>query len=273
MITRAEVINKAKTLWPLGTVPYNQSAIHPGTGYRQDCSGYASMCWGIPPNENNGWGGQSTVTLVTRNYIQEIQPADLKPGDAVGICGPNTGGDAGHIVIFEKWVNDDPNDDHYWMYEQAGGQNGPIRRIVNYPYDGAQGQWKAWRLRTISEGPSLPPPATATPGYEPLGYPSSMLLGGQQRGVGLQTADNWGQEHFGHSPYDAPGAFTESYRSARLRRIEEKVTAVATRLDETLIDISLEDADIAAIAELVAARITDSIAEAVAAKIAARMQA
>lgn len=110
---------------------------------------------------------------------------------------------------------------------------------------------------------------TVANGYEPLGYPASMLLGGKERGVGLQTADNWAQEHFGHSPYDAPGKFTESYRSARLRRTEENTQKILEREQEPL---ELDDADIVAIADQVAAKLGDDFANRVADVIAARMQ-
>jgi hypothetical protein len=113
------------------------------------------MCWGIPPDaEPGGWGGLNTVTLVTGGYISEIHPSTLLPGDAVGICGPGTGGNDGHIVIFEKWYNNDPDDDRYWLYEQAGGRKGPVRRVVTYPYsdsgDGDWGSWKSWRFRDFT---------------------------------------------------------------------------------------------------------------------------
>lgn len=149
--SRAEIIDRARTMWPTGTVPYSQSAIGPH-GYRQDCSGFVSMCWGIPPSEKGGWGGQSTTTLVSNGYMYPIQPDDLLPGDAIGICGPGSAGNNGHIVLFEKWVNDDDIDDNrYWTYEQSGDHVGPLHRIIEYPYDDAPGPWRAWRYNGIEE--------------------------------------------------------------------------------------------------------------------------
>lgn len=115
-------------------------------GYRNDCSGFVSACWGIPPSENGGWGGQSTVSLVGRGYMREIPKGDLKPGDAVGICGANTGGADGHIVLFEAWTSGG----RYILREMAGGQRGPIRREVQYPYN-MSGPWRAWRFVGVSE--------------------------------------------------------------------------------------------------------------------------
>lgn len=160
MPTRAEIIDRARTLWPVGTVPYSQEVIGPN-GYRQDCSGFVSMCWAIPPAERGGWGGQSTVTLVTNGYMREIPSSDLQPGDAVGICGPGTPGGAGHIVLFEGWVNDDPYDDRYWAYEQCGGTRGPLHRIIEYPYDGASGSWRAWRYTKAVGGDEMLTPEQA----------------------------------------------------------------------------------------------------------------
>lgn len=161
MITRAEVLHRAATLWPAGTVPYSQTQIQQPTGYRQDCSGFASMCWAIPL-DSGSYGGENTVTLVTEGWMSEIAPADLQPGDAVGICGPGSAGDSGHIVLFEKWLNDIDSDDHYWMWEQAGGQSGPVHRVVNYPYGGPTGSWKAYRFRDISDGAPVAPGKVGT---------------------------------------------------------------------------------------------------------------
>lgn len=170
MITRTEVLHRAATLWPTGTVPYSQSKIQQPTGYRQDCSGFLSMCWGIPLGSGS-WGGENTATLVTEGWMREIAPSDLRPGDAVGICGPGSAGDAGHIVLFEKWVNNDPADDHYWLWEQAGGQRGPVHRIVDYPYP-SPGTWKAYRFRDITDTPPTGPVGSRQPvGWGPVQLP------------------------------------------------------------------------------------------------------
>lgn len=151
-ITRSEVLRRAREMWRPGTVPYSQNTIHQPTGYRQDCSGFVSMCWGIPPSAAGGWGGQSTVTLVTQGWMREIRPTDLMPGDAVGICGPGSAGDDGHIVLFERWASAAENESAYWMYEQAGGRAGPVHRAVEYPYGGPTGAWRAYRFRDIIDG-------------------------------------------------------------------------------------------------------------------------
>lgn len=113
------------------------------------------MVWGIPLNAPGSWGGMSTVSLVTGGWMREIHPNDLRPGDAVGICGPDTGGDDGHIVLFERWASEAHDESYYWAYEQAGGQHGPVHRVINYPYGGPTGPWRAYRFRDIQD--DVPP--------------------------------------------------------------------------------------------------------------------
>jgi hypothetical protein len=143
-ITRSDVLRRAHTLWSAGSVPYSQIVLHWPDGYRADCSGYVAMCWAAPLNGH--WGGPNTVTLVTGGLMREINPNDLKPGDAVGRCGPGTDGDAGHIRLFTAWLNTDPNDSHYYCLEQTGGGNGPTARWSTGPTGtGRTGTWTSWR--------------------------------------------------------------------------------------------------------------------------------
>lgn len=182
---RSAVIARTATLWPYASVPYSQSARWHG-GYRQDCSGFVSGLWALPMDGPGSWGGYNTVDLVTMGLMVEIQPSQLLPGDAVGICGPNTGGNDGHITLFEKWYNDIPGDDRYWMWEQAGGTNGPRRRLVSYPW----APYKSWRLKTIQNdgGPWLRRP---WPSYVP-----------QSEYFGLITGPN--ESHGGYYAIERP---------------------------------------------------------------------
>lgn len=91
MVTQAESYELALS-W--SDVPYAMANAETGeTGdYREDCSGYVSMCWKIPPP------GADTVSLVTRGLMYEIPWAVVSRGDAVGICGRGTLGSNGHIM-------------------------------------------------------------------------------------------------------------------------------------------------------------------------------
>lgn len=170
-ITRPEVLNRAQTVWPNGSVPYSQAAIHRPDGYRQDCSGYLSMSWGIPLDAPGSWGGMNTVSLVTDGWMYEINPNELKPGDAIGMCGPGTSGDSGHVQLFIGWLNHDPNDSHYYCLEQAGGGWGPRKKLHDWPSG-----YKAYRFKgivddSVSPAPAPTPPPAPSPAPSPAPGP------------------------------------------------------------------------------------------------------
>jgi hypothetical protein len=142
-ITRSEVMRRAATVWPLGHVPYSQMAVR-NPGWRTDCSGYVSMCLDLARP------GLSTVTFITEGYLHEITADELQPGDLVGDCGPGTGGDAGHIVVFDHWHQGHVT---YWAYEFHGGpEQGPEHSLIHYPYYGLDG-YKPYRYKDIADGP------------------------------------------------------------------------------------------------------------------------
>ncbi|MFJ3666951.1 hypothetical protein ACIPSE_10895 [Streptomyces sp. NPDC090106] len=101
-------------------VPYSQSAYW-RDGYRQDCSGYASMALGLPTP------GTNTVGLTNRNITRPISMGELQPGDLVidAIGNSNTR----HVVIFERWTDDAHTS--YLAYEQRGGP-GTTHRTLTY---------------------------------------------------------------------------------------------------------------------------------------------
>jgi len=88
------------------------------------------MCWGLPAP------GENTESLVTKDLMEEIDFVDLQPGDAIGLCGPGTLGDAGHIMLF---LGFSPGLD---IAEQVGGQLGPVFRTLKRIPSG----YKAYRL-------------------------------------------------------------------------------------------------------------------------------
>ena len=146
-ITRSEVLQRAQTVWPMGRVPYSQTRIHQPDGYRQDCSGYVSMCWAIPLTAPGSWGGMNTVSLVTDGWMHEIKPGDIKPGDAIGRCGPGTAGNVGHVQLFTGWLTTtDHSDSHYYCLEQTGGGAGPNKRLHDWPSG-----YRAYRFKDIAD--------------------------------------------------------------------------------------------------------------------------
>lgn len=184
-ITRSEVVRRARWSWPLGSVPYSQTARW-RDGYRQDCSGYVDMCLGIPPGPG---GGPNTVSLVTDGWVRKIGPGELKPGDLIGRCGPGTAGDAGHVQLFTGWANTDPSDSHYDCFEQTGGGNGPHYQRHDWPTG-----YEAYRFRGIIDdapgGPVTQPLDNDMQfliwRVEGLAHLRDAVLGGPEKGAPLE---------------------------------------------------------------------------------------
>ncbi|MET8546542.1 hypothetical protein ABZW03_38895 [Kitasatospora sp. NPDC004799] len=111
-ITRAEEIRRAK-VWLTANggrpVPYSRQKVWKD-GYRQDCSGYASMALGLPKS------GPNTVKLKNGGWTKPIRMSELRQGDLV-IKANSDDPRQRHVVIFDGW-----NSGHtsYRSYEQAG---------------------------------------------------------------------------------------------------------------------------------------------------------
>lgn len=173
-ILRSEIMRRARTVWPMSGVPYSQSSLHNPDGYRADCSGYVSACWAIPLAGT--WGGPNTVTMVADGWMHEIPADALREGDAVGWCGPGTAGDAGHVRLFLRWFNDNPNDNRHYVLEQSGGRSGPHESLVNWA-DG----YRAYRFRDVVEdqAPAVTHPYPLTSGvYGLISDPRESVHGG-----------------------------------------------------------------------------------------------
>ncbi|MBD0420345.1 hypothetical protein H0H10_14535 [Streptomyces sp. TRM S81-3] len=113
-------------------VPYHQGSYW-RDGYRQDCSGYASMALGLPTP------GTNTVGLANRRHTRPIAMSELQPGDLVidAIGNNNTR----HVVIFEKW--NDAAHRSYTAYEQRS-VHGTSHRSLTYGL-AAGSEYKAYR--------------------------------------------------------------------------------------------------------------------------------
>ncbi|MGW1998581.1 hypothetical protein ACWCPW_51875, partial [Embleya sp. NPDC001921] len=117
-LTRGQVLARAESWVGLGLV-YNQSGFY--GGYRRDCSGYASMAWGLAkPGLATPYFGSSGATT-------DISKGALQPGDALLNKKP---GNSGHIVIFAGWS--DASRTSYMGYEFSS--SGVHHRVVPYPY-------------------------------------------------------------------------------------------------------------------------------------------
>lgn len=139
-VSRSELINRAASWLTAnngGRVPYSQETTWTD-GYRQDCSGYASMAAKL------GTPGPNTVQLNTDTWTMRIEVGAMLPGDLmIDSIGD---GNNRHVVIFHKWSN--PGKSAYMAYEQRGGY-GTSYRAMTYGLFGSD-QYVSRRLKNIS---------------------------------------------------------------------------------------------------------------------------
>ncbi|MFO0741837.1 MAG: hypothetical protein U0270_38430 [Labilithrix sp.] len=92
--TRAEAISRGFE-WLDANVPYSQSAQH--EGYRTDCSGFVSMCWGLKQSYTTADFAAGTADNTILGSYEDLQPGD-------GLV--RRSGGAGHAVLFVGWDDD-----------------------------------------------------------------------------------------------------------------------------------------------------------------------
>jgi hypothetical protein len=92
-ISRRDVLIRAQS-WINEHVMYSQTQYHANKygRYRQDCSGYVSMCWQLPFS-------YTTATIMT--VAHRITWPQLLPGDALW----RHAGHEGHIALFVGWAD------------------------------------------------------------------------------------------------------------------------------------------------------------------------
>jgi len=100
-ITRTDVLVRAQKRID-SPVPYSQTKYY--AGYRTDCSGYVSSCWGT---------GTSWSTSSFYKVSHTIKSSQLLPGDAMLKKGY-------HVRLFYAWLDDAHT--QYVAYESAYGQ-------------------------------------------------------------------------------------------------------------------------------------------------------
>ncbi|MFF2097819.1 peptidoglycan-binding protein [Streptomyces sp. NPDC058202] len=150
--TRAEIINRAKT-WIDADVPYSMSAYWKD-GYRQDCSGFVSMAWGLPGNE---WTGSldSFGVRITRDQLQ--------PGDMLLFHNPDNPEKGSHVVIFGGWT--DYTHTYYVAYEQTPPH--ARKQSTPYAYWSNSDHYVPYRYKGLAEGAGGAEPSTPTPPATP----------------------------------------------------------------------------------------------------------
>jgi hypothetical protein len=113
-VARSTMISRGQ-VWVDNHVPYNQGGTY--QGYREDCSGYVSMCWELSKP------GYTTFTLPQVSH--EISKGDLQSGDVLLDTSE-------HVVLFRGWA--DSGHTQYTSMEETRPGEGTVERVTPYPY-------------------------------------------------------------------------------------------------------------------------------------------
>ncbi|GHI07447.1 hypothetical protein AQI88_20335 [Streptomyces cellostaticus] len=154
--TRTDIIIRAK-LWVAARVPYNMRRFW-SDGYRQDCSGFVSMAWGLPGNEWTGSLGR---------YGVKITKEDLQPGDVLLFHNANNPAGGSHVVIFGGWT--DYTHASYMAYEQTPAH--ARRQATPYPYWNHADKYVPYRYKGVTAATAGTQPATDSKAPRPAGPP------------------------------------------------------------------------------------------------------
>ncbi|MFG2815152.1 peptidoglycan-binding protein [Streptomyces sp. NPDC048410] len=155
--TRTAIINRAK-LWVTAQVPYSMTKFW-SDGYRQDCSGYVSMAWGLLSNEWTGSLGQFAV---------KITKEELQPGDILLFHNPADPQGGSHVVLFGGWT--DYTHTAYTAYEQTPPHT--RRQSTPYPYWNNTTKYVPYRYKGVTAGT-----AGAEPTTTPVPFPGAKYFG------------------------------------------------------------------------------------------------
>ncbi|MEV6791593.1 peptidoglycan-binding protein [Streptomyces sp. NPDC051320] len=152
--TRSAIISRAER-WVSARVPYSTSK-HWSDGYRQDCSGYVSMAWGLKQNE---WTGSLAP------YGVRISKSDLRPGDILLFHNPANPKKGSHVTLFGGWTTSAHT--YYKAYEQTPPYT--RARSTPYAYWSNSSRYVAYRYRGLITGAGGSASSTAYPGKKYFG--------------------------------------------------------------------------------------------------------
>ncbi|MFJ8629060.1 peptidoglycan-binding protein [Kitasatospora sp. NPDC093550] len=154
-LTRAQIIQRAQS-WVDQSVPYSMGRYW-SDGYRQDCSGFVSMAWGL---------GSSQTTWTLPDFAERIGKNDLQPGDVLLFNNPASPQAGSHVTIFGGWT--DSSRTRYLAYEQTAP--GARKRATPYAYWNNSGAYVPYRYTGLSGASNDGGvPATAFPGPQYFG--------------------------------------------------------------------------------------------------------
>ncbi|ALO94035.1 membrane protein [Streptomyces hygroscopicus subsp. limoneus] len=158
--TRTQIINRAK-VWVAAKVPYSMYDFW-SDGYRQDCSGYVSMAWGLPNNEWTGSLGEFGV---------KIKKEELQPGDILLYHNPDNPEKGSHVVIFGGWT--DHTHTSYTVYEQTPPRT--RSQTTPYPYWSNTDKYVPYRYKGVTKAGAAAGPAPG--GKAVVAYPGAAYFG------------------------------------------------------------------------------------------------
>ncbi|WP_415952176.1 peptidoglycan-binding protein [Streptomyces sp. KLOTTS4A1] len=151
--TRTEIIKRAKT-WVAAQVPYSLRTYW-RDGYRQDCSGFVSMAWGLGSNQ---WTGSLD------RFGVRITRDELQPGDILLFHNPDDPERGSHVTIFGGWT--DYTRAYYYAYEQARPHT--RKQATPYAYWSHSKRYTAYRYKALT-ATSSGAPVTRYPGRAAFG--------------------------------------------------------------------------------------------------------
>ncbi|MFE5740361.1 peptidoglycan-binding protein [Streptomyces celluloflavus] len=135
-LTRQQILARAQT-WVDARVPYVWNGYW-SDGYRQDCSGFISMAWGLSANH---WTGD------IHNWGVRISKDALQPGDMLLYHNPANPQKGSHVVLFAGWT--DSSHTRYVVMESAGGM-GAVKRTIPYAYTSNSAKYVPYRYKNVT---------------------------------------------------------------------------------------------------------------------------
>ncbi|MFB7662764.1 peptidoglycan-binding protein [Kitasatospora sp. NPDC056138] len=133
--SRSAILDRAQS-WVDQQVPYSMSGFW-SDGYRQDCSGFVSMAWGL---------GSSQTTWTLPDFADRIAKNDLQPGDALIFNDPDHPQGGSHIALFAGWA--DSSRTTYLAFEQT--RPNTRKRSTPYAYWSHADGYLPYRYRGLS---------------------------------------------------------------------------------------------------------------------------
>ncbi|MFJ5922767.1 peptidoglycan-binding protein [Kitasatospora sp. NPDC092948] len=152
--TRAEIMRRAQA-WVDQKVPYSMTKYW-SDGYRQDCSGFVSMAWGL---------GSSQTTWTLPDFADRISKDDLQPGDVLIYNNANDPQGGSHAVLFGGWV--DAAHTKYTALEQT--RPGTTERSTPYAYWSNSSGYQPYRYKGLTAPLPAPDGSDAFPGADAFG--------------------------------------------------------------------------------------------------------